>query len=113
MHRPGPALPAPGIRDRLAARLSALSRPDTARGTLRHQLTAHGMTVADLAAGAILPETLIQGWLDGTTAITPGWLVRCASTLQMPEDTLLACLGGSRARHYWPLPQPDIDQVTG
>ncbi|MFD7552460.1 hypothetical protein [Streptomyces sp. NPDC059816] len=111
-HRPEPARPAPGIKDRLAARLTVLSRPDTACGTLLHQLTAHGMTAADLAAGAILPEALMKGWLDGTTAISPGQLVRCAPVLQMPEDTLLACLGGGRARFYWPLPQPDTDQVS-
>ncbi|MFF5019546.1 hypothetical protein [Streptomyces sp. NPDC001165] len=96
----------PEVAGRLAARLNALARPDTARGTLRHQLTAHRMTASDLAAGAILPETLVTGWLDGTSAVSPAHLVRCAPVLQMPEDALLACLGGGRKRAYWPLPVP-------
>ncbi|MGW4517946.1 hypothetical protein ACWEO4_39735 [Streptomyces sp. NPDC004393] len=102
----------PDVAARLAARLSALALPDTARGTLRHQLTAHRMTASDLAAGAILPEELVTGWLHGTSAVSPAQLVRCAPVLQMPEDALLACLGGGRKRAYWPLPVPAQDQLA-
>lgn len=102
----------PDLAGRIAARLSALARPDTARGTLRDQLTKHKMTGADLAAGAVLPAPLVEAWLAGTGAISPAQLVRCAPVLQMPEDALLACLGGGRKRAYWPLPVPPQDQLT-
>ncbi|MER6639677.1 hypothetical protein ABT285_29595 [Streptomyces microflavus] len=91
---------------KITERLNELAEPDTVRGTLRHQLAAHKMTCADLADAAILPETLVAAGLDGTGAISPAQLVRCAPVLQMPEDVLLACLGGGRDRHYWPLPRP-------
>ncbi|MFF9076047.1 hypothetical protein ACF1A9_27725 [Streptomyces sp. NPDC014872] len=109
-----PARPAPDpqLPGKITARLNELAEPDTARGTLRHQLAAHKMTCADLADAAILPETLVAAWLDGTGTISPAQLVRCAPVLQMPEDVLLACLGGGRDRYYWPLPQADPDQIA-
>ncbi|MEU6032346.1 hypothetical protein [Streptomyces tauricus] len=105
-------MPDPQLPRKITARLNELAEPDTSRRTLRHQLTSHNMTCADLADAAILPETLITAWLDGTSAISPTQLVRCAPALQMPEDVLLACLGGGRDRSYWPLPQPAPDQIT-
>lgn len=102
----------PELAGRIAARLDGLVRPDTARGTLHHQLTTHKMTASQLAAGAILPEPLVDAWLAGTGAISPAQLVRCAPVLQMPEDALLACLGSGRKRTYWPLPVPPQDQLT-
>ncbi|MGW0569881.1 hypothetical protein [Streptomyces tauricus] len=111
-HNPARPVPDPQLSRKITARLNELAEPDTSRGTLRHQLTSHNMTCADLADAAILPETLITAWLDGTSAISPAQLVRCAPALQMPEDVLLACLGGGRDRSDWPLPQPAPDQIT-
>lgn len=108
-----PARPAldPQLPAHVTARLNQLAEPESVRGTLRHQLATHNITCADLAAGAILPEPLIAAWLDGSGIISPAQLVRCAPVLQMPEDVLLAGLGGGRNRYYWPLPQPEPDQL--
>ncbi|MFH8257747.1 hypothetical protein [Streptomyces roseolus] len=109
---PARSAPDPQLSARIASRLNELAQPDTARGTLRHQLAAHNLTCADLAAAAILPQTLVASWLDGSGAISPAQLVRCAPVLQMPEDVLLAGLGGGRNRFYWPLPQPEPDRLA-
>lgn len=102
----------PHLPGRITARLNELAEPATARGTLRHQLAAHNLTRADLAAGAILPEPLINSWLDGTASISPAQLLRCAPVLQIPEDVLIAGLGGGRDLSYWPLPDAEPDQLT-
>ncbi|MFS0691792.1 hypothetical protein [Streptomyces nitrosporeus] len=109
---PARPTPDPQLAARITATLNELAHPDTARGTLRHQLAAHKLTCADLAVGAILPEPLIASWLDGSGPVSPAQLVRCAPVLQMPEDVLLAGLGGGRDRYYWPLPQPEPDQLA-
>ncbi|MGN9821685.1 hypothetical protein ACTMUQ_41050 [Streptomyces sp. SD11] len=59
-HKPARPAPDPQLPGKITARLNELAEPDTARGTLRHQLTAHNMTRTHLAGAAILPETLTE-----------------------------------------------------
>ncbi|WP_151484883.1 hypothetical protein [Streptomyces albicerus] len=97
------------LYDVLPARLRELARDLTAAGLLGHRTHHLGMSSAQLAEEAILPEPLVTAWLEGAP-VTPSQLLRCAPALQMSEDVLLAALEGKRDTEYWPLPVPPPDQ---
>ena len=109
--RGGPPAPPldPQLYDALPARLRELARDLTTAGLLRHRARHLGMSSAQLAEEAILPEPLVTAWLDGAP-VTPSQLLRCAPALQMSEDVLLESLDGKRDTAYWPLPVPPPDQ---
>ncbi|MEU9392479.1 hypothetical protein AB0D86_21035 [Streptomyces sp. NPDC048324] len=109
--RGGPPAPPldPRLYDVLPARLRELSRDLTTAGLLRHRTRHLGMSSAQLAEEAILPEPLVSAWLDGAP-VTPSQLLRCAPALQLSEDVLLEALDGKRDTAYWPLPVPPPDQ---
>ncbi|MER0445751.1 hypothetical protein ABR738_14470 [Streptomyces sp. Edi4] len=97
------------LYDVLPARLRELARDLTTAGLLRHRTRHLGMSSAQLAEEAILPEPLVTAWLDGAP-VTPSQLLRCAPALQLSEDVLLAALEGKRDTAYWPLPVPPPDE---
>ncbi|MEU9246948.1 hypothetical protein [Streptomyces sp. NPDC048385] len=97
------------LYDVLPARLRELARDLTTAGLLRHRTRHLGMSSAQLAEEAILPEPLVTAWLDGAP-VTPSQLLRCAPALQLSEDVLLEALDGKRDTAYWPLPVPPPDQ---
>ncbi|MDX2819911.1 hypothetical protein PV416_02185 [Streptomyces ipomoeae] len=109
--RGGPPAPPldPQLYDVLPARLHELARDLTTAGLLHHRIRNLGMSSAQLAEEAILPEPLATAWLDGAP-VTPSQLLRCAPALQMSEDVLLSALEGKRDTEYWPLPVPPPDQ---
>ncbi|MGC0400420.1 hypothetical protein RKD27_003064 [Streptomyces sp. SAI-126] len=106
--QPSPPLD-PQLYDVLPARLRELARDLTTAGLLRHRTRHLGMSSAQLAEEAILPEPLVTAWLDGAP-VTPSQLLRCAPALQLSEDVLIEALDGKRDIAYWPLPVPLPDQ---
>jgi hypothetical protein len=92
----------PTLAETLLARLRDLARDMTAAGLLRHRMDDLGLTTAELAALAVLPEPLVASWLDGVT-VSPSQVIRCAPALQMSEDVLLEATGGKRDTEYWAL----------
>jgi hypothetical protein len=95
----------PGLPQALAQRARGLAARTTLGGFLTHRRTHLGLTVAQVAEGAVLPEPVIAGWEAGAEA-APTQLLRCAPVLQIPEDALLHANTGLRETGYWPLPSP-------
>ncbi|WP_063807310.1 hypothetical protein [Streptomyces caeruleatus] len=106
---PSPPLDQQLYNEVLPARLRELARDLTPAGMLGYCTRQLGMSGAQLAEEAILPEPLVAAWLDGAP-VTPSQLMRCAPALQLSEDVLLEALDGKRDTAYWPLPDPPPDQ---
>jgi len=105
MHN-APAQPIdPQLPQQLSGRAAHLAARTTLAGFLTHRRTDLGLSVPQLADGALLPTPVITGWEDGSDA-TPTQLLRCAPVLQIPEDVLLNARGGLRDPRYWPVPSP-------
>jgi hypothetical protein len=95
----------PALPQALAQRTTALAARTTLAGFLAHRRAHLGLSVAQVAEAALLPEPVIAGWEVGAEA-APTQLLRCAPVLQLPEDTLLHAGDGLREAGYWPLPSP-------
>ncbi len=105
MHDITPPTVDPGLPQALAQRAQQLAAMTTLAGFLTHRRTQLGMTVAQVAEAAVLPEPVIAGWEAGANAASTQ-VLRCAHVLQVPEDALLHASTGIRQTGYWPLPSP-------
>jgi hypothetical protein len=105
MHGITPPAVYPELPQALAQRATALADRTTLAGFLTHRRARLGLSVAQVAEAALLPEPVIAGWEAGAEA-APTQLLRCAPVLQLPEDVLLHAGAGLRESGYWPLPSP-------
>ncbi len=105
MHGITPPAIDPALPQELAQRATALATRTTLAGLLAHRRAHLGLSVAQVAEAALLPEPVIAGWEAGAEA-APTQLLRCAPVLQLPEDTLLHAGDGLRETGHWPLPSP-------
>src|SRR5262249_5062691 len=102
----------PGLPRTLSQRAETLAARTTLAGFLPHRRADLGLSVAQVAEAAVLPEPVIAGWEAGTEA-APTQLLRCAPSCNYPKTRCCAPAPADahtntgRCHHRRPAPSPE------